>query len=123
MWLAHITKPLEEGYDISSICTTDSDGWETEDVITEGNKFGSLWAMKREVYEKLGGLDEGFGKGYFEDLDYHRRAEQAELRIGKNHAGLAHHEGKHTFKEIDPIDLHFYEARDKFIAKWGVDKL
>ena len=122
-WLKQLIKPLFTGYDISSVRTTDSDGWEVEDKITEGDKFGSIWAMKRSTYEILGGLDEGYGKGYFEDLDYHRRAEQNNLKIGKNHASFVYHAGKHTFKAIDPIDLHFYEARDKFVAKWGTDKL
>lgn len=118
-WLKHLLKPLLEGYDISSIRTTDSDGWETEDKITEGDKFGSLWAMKRKVYETIGGLDESFGKGYFEDLDYHKRAEDSGFKIAKNHAGLVEHIGKATFGVVDPSDQHYVEAREKFKAKWG----
>ena len=122
-WVIHITNPLLEGYDIVSIRTTDSDGWEVDDKITNNDKFGSLWAMKREVYDVLGGLDETYGKGYFEDLDYHRRAEDAAFKIGKNHAGLVHHYGKTTFKELDPDDRAFAEARRKFIDRWGFDRL
>lgn len=118
-WLDHLVKPLEQGCDISSIRTTDSDGWETEDKITEGDKFGSLWCMKREVYEKIGGLDESFGKGYFEDLDYHKRAEDAGFKVAKNHAGLVEHKGKATFRLADPEDKSYAIAQERFREKWG----
>lgn len=115
-WLEALLKPLHEGYDISSIVTSDS-GYTTEDKITEGDKFGSLWAMKRKVYDTLGGLDESFGN-YFEDLDYRRRAIIAGFKIGKNHAGLVEHEGKATFKVVDPEDKLYYAAQAKYLDKW-----
>lgn len=117
-WLEHLLKPLNDGYDISSVRTTDSDGWETEDRIEEDAKFGSLWAMKRKVYETIGGLDESFGN-YFEDLDYHERAKRAGFRIAKNHAGLVEHIGKATFKEVDPDDRQYEAAKEKFKKKYG----
>lgn len=116
-WLEHILKPLKD-YDISSIVTSDQ-GWDTRDEITEGDKFGSLWAMKRKVYDTIGGLDETFGKGYFEDLDYQKRAEEAGFKVAKNHAGLVEHTGKATFKEVDPEDKAYIKARSRFIEKHG----
>jgi len=118
-WLEHLTKPLSEGYDISSIRTSDSDGFEVEQRYEEGAKFGSIWALKWKVYEKIGGLDESFGKGYFEDLDYKLRAEKAGFKVVKNHAGLVHHIGKATFKNVDPEDKSYYEAMEKFRQKYG----
>lgn len=118
-WLQAILQPLRQGYDISSIRTSDSDGWEIEDKITEGDKFGSIWAMKRKVYETLGGLDETFGKGYAEDLDYRRRAINAGFRIAKNHAGLVEHQGKATFRQVDPEDRHYHQALKHYKEKWG----
>lgn len=117
-WQHHISKPLEQGYDICSIRTTE-EGWETKDHLEKGAKFGSLWAMKAEVYEELKGLDESYGKGYFEDLDFQVRAEAKGFKVVKNHAGLVHHLGKATFKEIDPEDKHYYEAMEKFKKKHG----
>lgn len=115
-WLHHLTWPLEE-YDICSTVTSDQ-GWETKDELEEGAKFGSLWAMKREVYDTIGGLDESFGN-YFEDLDYQKRAEEAGFKVVKNHAGLVHHIGKATMKEIDPEDKQYQEAIKRFKDKWG----
>lgn len=116
-WLDHLLKPLNMGYDISSIVTSDQ-GWDTRDEITEGDKFGSLWAMKRKVYETVGALDQSFGN-YFEDLDFHKRAEDAGFRVAKNHAGIVEHIGKATLKEVDPEDRSYLEAMEKFRKKWG----
>lgn len=118
-WLSQLIKPLDMGFDISSIRTTDSDGWEVEDKITVKDKFGSIWAMKKIVYETIGGLDESFGKGYFEDLDYQKRAEDAGFRVAKNHAALVLHHGKSTFKIVDTDDKAYKLAMDRFKLKWG----
>lgn len=118
-WLKHLLFPLDNGYDISSIRTTEPDGWTTEDNITEGEKFGSLWAMKREVYETLGGLDERFGQGYFEDTDYWRRALEAGFRIGKNHRGLVEHRGHATFDVVDPENLSYARNLRVYAEKHG----
>lgn len=118
-WLEAILKPLKEGYDISSVRMSDSDGYSTEDKITEGDRFGSLWAMKRKVYETLGGFDESFDKGTFEDLDYHKRAEEAGFRIGKNHAVVVEHVGRATMDKIYPDREDFNEGKEHFRKKYG----
>jgi GT2 family glycosyltransferase len=118
-WLDRLLYPVANGWDIASIRTTDCDGWLTEDKITEGDKFGSIWVMKRSVYEAIGGLDETFGKGYFEDLDFKKRAEAAGFRVAKNHAGIVDHHGKATFSRVDPDDEAYYRAMARFKEKYG----
>lgn len=117
-WLEQLLLPLEEGFDISSIRTTDADGWDVEERIEEGAKFGSIYALKRKVYDRIGGLDESFGN-YFEDLDFHKRAEDAGFKVGKNHNGIVQHIGKATFKEVDPEDRFYQVARKLFKEKHG----
>lgn len=118
-WLDHLLKPLKEGYDISSIRTSGSDGWTVEDKITEDDYFGSIWAITREVYETIGGLDEAFIKGTFEDKDYYNRAKSAGFRIGKNHAGLVLHEGRATNKIVFPNYEDFTEGKEVYFKKYG----
>lgn len=118
-WLEAILKPLEQGFDISSVRMSDSDGFETEDKITEGDRFGSLWAMKRKVYETIGGFDESFDKGTFEDLDFHKRAVAAGFRIGKNHAVVVKHVGRATMDKIYPDRRDFKEGQIHFEQKYG----
>lgn len=117
-WLEQLLRPLKEGAGISTIRTTEPDGWQTENKYEENAKFGSLWAMTRATYEALGGLDERFGKGYGEDLDYWHRARNAGIRIVKNHSGLAEHLGKATFKVTDPKDTYFNEFLFAYHRKW-----
>ncbi len=121
-WLTELIKPIEEmGYDISSIRTTDGDGWSTEDKITDNDKFGSCWAMKKATYEKLGGLDTGFGDGAsaFEDTDYRRRAMEANMRIAKNHKGLIEHFGRQTEDKVDPNRWAYEKSMEIYRNKWG----
>lgn len=117
-WLSGLVDPLKEA-DICSIRTTDNSGWETEDKLTEGDKFGSIWAMKRSVYELLGGLDESLGKSTFEDLDYRRRAREAGLRIVKNHNALVEHLGRATMSKIYKDNEDFIAGREAYLKKWG----
>lgn len=107
-WLTGLLRPLYE-YDISTIRTSNHTT-ELENKITEGDKFDAIWAMKREVYETIGGLDESFGN-YFEDTDYKDRAEKAGFRVGKNHNTMIYHESKATMRVVDPSDSYFNTAK------------
>ena len=80
--------------------------------------------MKRAVYESLGGLDEQFGLGLFDDDDL---AEQAHHRDGFElavaHDLFVHHFGSRTFQGngIDAERL-LKENAAKFAAVWGRKK-
>ena len=87
-WLEALTEPLDNGYDIMSIRTSDSDGFLTDDKITDWDKFGSVLAIRKSVWDDLGGFDEEF-RGYFCDLDLYRRARLKGYKIGKNHASVS----------------------------------
>lgn len=117
-WLEAILKPFELGYDISSILVSD-ESTDTSDEIEEDGYFGSLWAQTRAVYEKLGGFDEDFDKGTFEDKDYFVRAKRAGFRIGKNHATYVNHVGRATMDKLYPDRIDFREGMVKFKRKHG----
>jgi len=116
-WLPELLKPLEQGFDISTIWTSDQHV-KLEDRIEEDAKFGSLFAMKREVYEMLGGFDERF-RGYFGDLDYRRRALNAGFKIGKNLNAVVEHRAKATYTQTDPDDMEYQRGKLLYEAKWG----
>lgn len=118
-WLEGLLEPLKQGFDISSIRTSDGDGFFTEERITEGDKFGSLWAMKRKVYETIGGYDENLGKSTFEDTDYRRRALEAGFRVGKNHAAVVEHLGRGTMQHVYPNREDFAVGMENYKKKWG----
>lgn len=119
-WLDALLKPLQEGYDLSTVWTSDQEHV-IEDRIESGVKFGSLFAMKRKVYETIGGFDETF-KGYFADTDYRRRVLEAGFKIGRNNNALVHHKAKATYKVLDKDDLEYQEARILYEGKHGYNE-
>ena len=54
---------------------------------------GACWLVRREVYEKLGGLDPAFKQGNFEDIDFCMRLTEAGHDIGYVPEALLWHFG------------------------------
>ncbi len=78
--------------------------------------------MTRAVYDALGGLDERFGLGLFDDDDLAERARRAGFTLAVAHDLFIHHFGSRTFvgNGIDASALLDENAR-RFAAKWGQD--
>ena len=76
--------------------------------------------MKRAVYEAIGGLDERFGLGFFDDDDLAEPARQAGFELAVAHDLFVHHFGSRTFagNGIDAERL-LEENEQQFAAKWG----
>ncbi len=78
-------------------------------------------AMRHEVFDRIGPLDEQFGIGMFEDDDYAMRVRRAGLRIVCAADVFVHHFGQAAFgKLIESGAYHdlFDQNRYKFEAKW-----
>lgn len=112
-----LLRVFEEGYDIAT-CWTSDQKYKLEPVIKDGDKFGSYFAMKREVYENIGGFDTQF-RGYFADTDYKLRIEKEGYRIGMNYNLVVHHDAKATYSLTDPEDEEFIRSHRLFEIKWG----
>lgn len=54
-------------------------------------------AMFRETYRQLGGLDESFGLGYYEDADFCCRAAKAGIRLLVMEESFVYHAGSASF--------------------------
>jgi hypothetical protein len=80
---------------------------------------GFCLLMKRAVYDKIGGLDERFGLGPFDDDDLAERARRAGFELAVAHDLYVHHFGSRTFSGngID-IDKQLEENAQRFAAKW-----
>lgn len=85
-----------------------------------GKLSGFCLLLKRSVLEALGGLDERFGLGFFDDDDLALRAKQAGFTLAVAHDLFVHHFGSRTFTGagIDAEAL-LAENQAKFQAKWG----
>jgi GT2 family glycosyltransferase len=77
-------------------------------------------ALRRAVYETIGGLDEAFSPGYYEDFDYSIRAKKAgfDLLVAEN--AFVYHEGGASFGRMS-AEKNALIARNKrlFLDKHG----
>jgi len=79
-------------------------------------------ALRRDVFERLGPLDEGFGPGTLEDDDYAERAHRAGYRCVCAEDVLVHHFGEGSLGRMYANGSHasLLEAnRRRFEEKWG----
>ena len=83
---------------------------------------GFCLLMKRAVYDAVGGLDERFGLGFFDDDDLAERARRAGFELAVAHDLFVHHFGSRTFagNGIDAEQL-LEENERRFAEKWGQD--
>ena len=82
---------------------------------------GFCLLMKRDVYDAIGGLDERFGIGFFDDDDLAERARRAGFELAVAHDLFVHHFGSRTFagNGVDAERLLDENAR-RFAEKWGL---
>ncbi len=78
-------------------------------------------AMPRSIYQALGGLDERFGLGFFEDDDYCQRVRQAGFKVAIAEDVFIHHHLSATFDQLDRDRRQALFERNKAIYedKWG----
>jgi GT2 family glycosyltransferase len=80
-------------------------------------------AMRRDVYQTVGPLDESFGIGMFEDDDYARRLAGVGLRSVRAYDVFVHHFGRATLGHLVTSGEHgrlFDANRSHFEEKWAV---
>jgi GT2 family glycosyltransferase len=82
---------------------------------------GFCLLMKRAVYTQIGGLDERFGLGFFDDDDLAERARRVGFELAVAHDLFVHHFGSRTFvgNGIDAGKL-LGENAKRFADKWGL---
>lgn len=79
---------------------------------------GSALMARREVYEQIGGLDEGYIM-FSEELDWCRRAKEAGWRAAYlGTAKIIHHGGKSTDQVVARRHIHFQESKLRYFRKF-----
>lgn len=79
---------------------------------------GSALLARREVYEQIGGLDEGFIM-YSEEMDWCRRAKEAGwgvVYLGT--ARIVHHGGKSSEQVVARRHIHFQTSKIRYFRKY-----
>ena len=83
---------------------------------------GACWCMSREIYKKIGGLDEIFSVGYgWEDGDYWMRAKKLNIEFHDAKVKLIHYDNK-TFELYHPGKFIYQLNHNKnlFKKKWKI---
>ncbi|MES2634419.1 MAG: glycosyltransferase [Pseudomonadota bacterium] len=78
-------------------------------------------ALRRKVYEEVGGLDEAFGLGFFEDDDYCNRARAAGWRLAIAEDVFVHHHLSASFDKLKSSvrQALFEKNKEIYERKWG----
>ncbi len=100
----------------------------THAAAQAGKIESALWVVgfcvliKREVIERIGGLDEGFGRGNYEDTDYCLRAFLAGYSSVVAKDSFVHHFGSRSFQAggVD-YDRELDEKFQIFRRKWDLE--
>jgi len=74
--------------------------------------------VRREVFEAIGGFDEQYDKGKYEDSDFVLRVLKGGFRVGLSGAALIHHYGSRTVRAVPEMAKAEEENRKRFIEKW-----
>ncbi|GBF77517.1 hypothetical protein PA598K_06071 [Paenibacillus sp. 598K] len=84
---------------------------------------GLCFLFKRELLDRIGLLDEGYGAGHFEDDDYCYRARMEGYRLLIAGDVFVFHHGSASFsrEEQQRVQALIEGNRQRFIAKWNVD--
>lgn len=135
MWLQKLMNPLMKVMEIglSGPLTTTVDSWQgrfPKDrrgfIIRDKGMLAFFCTMiKREVFEKVGLLDEAFGVGFGDDDDYCRRSLNAGYRLALVQDLIIPHHHRSTFKSlysVETIKEMQTNAIDKFYKKHRIIK-
>jgi N-acetylglucosaminyl-diphospho-decaprenol L-rhamnosyltransferase len=80
---------------------------------------GAFFMVRRVVWEKLGGFDEGFYPLWFEDVDFCRRALDLAYVLFYTPAAVAKHTGAHSIPQlaVQMRYLYWYRSLLRYTAK------
>ncbi len=102
--------------------------WEGKIQFTRGKEKSkpcyTAWAsggsaiFKRNIWDKLGGLDEIYAPFYWEDIDIGYRAWKSGYKIIWDNESLVFHEHESTAKKINPSFLSLIKQRNELLFTW-----
>jgi N-acetylglucosaminyl-diphospho-decaprenol L-rhamnosyltransferase len=112
----------EQNYNFGDYAREFAGGMAT--VVRRGHAHGVCFAVRREVFARIGGFDEAFRIGQFEDADFFRRARGVGFALGTTGACLLHHFGSATQNALrsgPATGPYESENRAHFRKKWRLN--
>ena len=84
---------------------------------------GFALLMHADVFFRIGGFDEKFGLGYFEDDDLCFRVREQGYHLYVCHNSFIYHAGSQAFSKRKDLEILFGHNRKYFCEKWGFDSV
>ncbi|MED3833351.1 glycosyltransferase family 2 protein [Peribacillus frigoritolerans] len=85
---------------------------------------GLCMVFKRSLIDRIGGLDERFSPGYFEDTDFSLRAQITNKKLWVANDVFIHHYGSSSFRINRGLQKKIIlESQKKFFLKWKMSEL
>lgn len=135
LWLIKLHKPFmrDKTVGLTGPLTTTKDSWQGKwpkgrqgFVIRDRGMLAFFCTMfRREVFEKVGLLDENFGVGFGDDDDYCRRVLNADYKMALVQDLIIPHHHRTTFKSLyseETIEQMQTRAIDQFYEKHNIKK-
>ena len=82
---------------------------------------GAALAFKREVYEEIGGLDEGFYPGYFEDVDFCLKMKKADYKLICNSNAVLYHKWSASSGVESPFSV-YHGTRSRILFNFRYNR-
>ncbi|MBN1354213.1 MAG: glycosyltransferase family 2 protein [Candidatus Omnitrophica bacterium] len=101
------------------------DTWAADSKAQSGNYIelktaaGFCMFMRKEIFDTVGLLDEAYGMGNFDDMDFSLRAREKGYKIVRALAAYVYHTEKSSFRILRNFGKDFKRNREAFEAKWG----
>jgi GT2 family glycosyltransferase len=117
-----VTPAIREGelnYDVDSYARELTG--RMKDVVRRGRANGVCFMIHRRVFGKIGGFDENFRIGQYEDKDFFLRVSRAGFRMGTVGTSFLHHFGsvtQNSMKKVKVPKPYAVENKAYFARKW-----
>lgn len=82
---------------------------------------GFAMLVKREAWDKAGGMDEKLSPGYFDDDDLSLAIREHGYELYICHNSFIYHAGSQSFRKREDIDAILSKNFDYLVNKWGYD--
>jgi len=92
------------------------------EYIEMGACIGFCMLFKRELFNKLGYLDEIYKEGNFDDTDYSRKAEKEGYICVRAKGAYVYHNMKSSFAKVKDYEESFSRNQKIFNKRWGRPK-
>ncbi|MGC9522840.1 MAG: glycosyltransferase family 2 protein [Anaerolineae bacterium] len=78
---------------------------------------GAAMAFSRATLERVGPLDEGFGRGYFEDVDFCLRVRKSGQQVLYEPSAVVVHHETTSLPDAEQVSLAYQQGRLRFLLK------